>query len=116
MKTKSLIFAVTFILSLALLSCAYASDANETVIADDQSIIEDNVVHEEIVVCEDEIADASLPDDEMAHEEGKPVEDIAVDNKSYTTSVIVDNNIKIQTIFKIIIMQNMIHQFMLKCK
>ena len=89
MKTKSLIFAVTFILSLALLSCAYASDANETVIADDQSIIESNIV------CENKIADVSLSlsDNVIIFEEENPTDGFVIDNNG-TTSFEIVNNIK----------------------
>ena len=60
-----------------MLSCAYASDANETVISDDLSFIEDDVVHEENVVFGDEIADVPLSSSEN---DLILVEDIAVDN------------------------------------
>ena len=87
MKNKLSIFAVTLIFSLTLLSCAYASDVNETVIADDQPFIESNVVYEE------EIADESLisPDNEIIHEEETPVADIVIDNNDTTSFESVNN-------------------------
>ena len=92
MKTKLSIFAITFVLSLALLSCIYAGDVNETAIGDDQVFIEDSVVCEENVVYEDEIAEVSLssPDSEITPEEENTVVDIA-DNNDTTSFEIVNN-------------------------
>ena len=90
MKTKSLIFAVTFVLYLALLSCAYASDANETAIVDDSSFVESNVDYE------DDVVDVSLCSKGNGIDYyDNPVDDIVINNKNnYTYNAsfsVVDN-------------------------
>lgn len=86
MKSKLSIFAITFILSLTLLSCVYSSDVNETAVVDDQLLIESNVVYE------DEIADVNLYSDCKGFDyENLVVEDYLINN-NYTTSFEIINN------------------------
>ena len=84
--SKFSIFAICFILSLTLLSCAYASDDNETAIVDYSSI-------EGTEFYENKIANISLstPCNEITLEEENLVDDIVVGN-NYTNSFEIINN------------------------
>ena len=81
MKRELLIIAIFFILSLTLLSCVYASDVNETAVVDDSVIVESNVD------CEDEIADANLcsQGNVIDYDENHVVDSVINDN--YTISL-----------------------------
>ena len=85
---KLSIFVLSFVFSLALLSCVGACDVNETANVEDQFFTEDTVVYEY------GIADTSLSstDDEIIPPEENP--DDAIINDNNISFAIVDNNIK----------------------